>query len=291
MYIYLAVAAVAFLEGCAKEYFRVTKRPSSPPPPLPAADQEPVSDPGDPCPGQSCAGAEETRDKGAGPNNAWIVGEPTETDTYVQIGDTQVDASQNIYSVKTLTPNVGRGYKVTTHIPQRAFLFDSGKATPENQNAFDAQIAQLGAFLLQAGSQRYACYLPTTDTSATIYVSGHTDRTGSDQTNLELSDKRAETVAEGLLEFLSPFADSTSLTRSLAAPVTIKSIGMGEKMAEYVEHPDSVANDADRRVDVVTSTTGAPFSNEEDWTEVGRIVPNSDAGTERRRVPVDLFPE
>lgn len=263
--IYLAVAAVAFLASCAKEYVRVTKRPSSPPPPPPAADPEPVSDPGDPCPGQSCAGAEETKGKGIN-GSAWVVGAPTVTDTSVKIGETDVDTSQSIYSVKKLDNSISLGFKVTTHIPQRAFLFASGKATPEHQNIFDAQITQLGDFLLQASSQQYACYLSTTDTSATIYVSGHTDTTDSDEANFKLSKERAKTVAGSLYAVLS--ANSNKLT----APITIKALGMGEVIARSAGRPDDVANDADRKVVVETSST-PPYGVEASWEEIGKITP------------------
>ena len=253
-----ALVAWAFSSGCSKEYIRYEKKGgvSSPPP---------KKGPKDPCPGKECAGADETKGKGIN-GSAWVEGKPTVTGDSVGIGTSTIDTSKSVYSVKELASGTDLGFKVTTNIPRRAFLFASGQSTPANQNVFNRTIAELGGFLLKANSKRYACYLPTTDNSATIYISGHTDRTGSDQTNERLSKERAETVAKAVFEFLSKEADKSDFD-----PVTIKSIGMGEKMAAEAGRRDSVANDADRRVDVVTSSTGAPF--EGNWQEVDKVNP------------------
>ncbi|MDP2600668.1 MAG: OmpA family protein [Deltaproteobacteria bacterium] len=255
----MAVAAVAFLASCSKKYIRYEKRGGESSPPSKKGPQ-------DPCPGQSCAGAEETKTKGIG-GSAWVEGKPMVAVDSVKIGETTVDPSQSVYSVKELVSGTNFGFKVTTHIPQRAFLFSSGRSTPANHGEFHRSVGELSEFLLQAQSKSYACYLPTTDASAIIYISGHTDRTGSDVLNQKLSTERAKTVANSVTSYLD-FKHS-----QLTAPITIKSIGMGEKVAAEAGRKDGVANDADRRVDVVTSSTGVPFGNEEDWETVGTITP------------------
>jgi OmpA family len=124
-----------------------------------------------------------------------------------------------------------------------AFAQESGQIEPGRFLVyFDTDQATLGPGATQVVAEAAQAYQQTG--AAQVEVIGHTDTTGSAEYNLELSQRRADTVADELIRQGVPATD-------------IATIGRGEEDL-LVPTADGVNEPANRRVEIIVPQPPAP---------------------------------
>jgi hypothetical protein len=165
-----------------------------------------------------------------------------------------------------------RGLRIIM-LPYREVHFKLDRAEPRRVSKFKRTIGRMIGDIKNVVSGPFAriCgldYLKEFAGDLTLYVVGKTDRLGTEEHNLELSEARAKTVADAIYE------RKGEISKALwggGNGLRIKYIGVGEQQTET---GDEVASPDDRRVELYLSTKGPPIAGQ--WAEVGGLEAGAD---------------
>jgi hypothetical protein len=190
---------------------------------------------------------------------AWIDGSPR-----LVIDGEPMEQGQSPLPI--LNNRTGGSSRRVIMLPYREVHFKLGKAEPVRKSKFQRTIGRMIGDMKNVISGPFAkiCgldYLKEFAGDLTLYVVGKTDRLGTEEHNLELSEARAKTVADAI------DAQRDEISSALwggGRGLRIKYLGAGEYLTET---DDGVASPDDRRVELYLSTEGPPV--EGGWVEIG----------------------
>lgn len=180
---------------------------------------------------------------------------------------------QGFDPIPILSHNVDRDEHRVIMLPYREVHFKLGKAEPVRKSKFKNTIGRMVDDIKNIMSGPFAkiCnldYLKEFAGDLTLYVVGRTDRLGTEELNLELSEARAKTVANAIDK------RKDEISKALwggGRGLKIMYLGVGESLAET---SDDVASPDDRRVELHLSTEGPPVEGR--WIEIGGSAESAD---------------